>query len=105
MTPVYDQIHNHLDREYKGLDRDKITYWLFHFKNGIDIDDCRGGRIEAQRSDDQGEAYDARSRLHQLLQRTVRGIILAPANKAPDLHGKSSLSSGPWRRKPCGSGS
>ncbi len=43
--------------------------------------------IEAQRSDDQGEAYDARSRLHQLLQRTVRGIILAPANKAPDLHG------------------
>ena len=45
MTPVYYQIHNHLDREYKALDRDKITYWLFHFKNGIDIDDCRGGRI------------------------------------------------------------
>ncbi len=59
MTPVYYQIHNHLDREYKALDRDKITSWLFHFKNGIDIDDCRGGRIEAQRSDDQGEAYDA----------------------------------------------
>ena len=45
MTPVYYQIDNHLDREYKALDRDKITYWLFHFKNGIDIDDCRGGRI------------------------------------------------------------
>lgn len=45
MTPVYYQIHNHLDREYKALDRDKITHWLMRFKKGLDIDDCRGGRI------------------------------------------------------------
>lgn len=45
MTPIYYQIHNLLDREYKALDRDKITHWLMRFKMGVDIDDCRGGRI------------------------------------------------------------
>ena len=46
MTPIYYRLENRLDREFKILDREKITHWLFHFNGeGVDIDNCRGGRI------------------------------------------------------------
>lgn len=45
VTPVHFEMKHRLDAVYVQLDRDKITHWLMNFKTGLDIDDCRGGKI------------------------------------------------------------